>query len=73
MQTEARELPATGQTIIFDKVPAGSYCTAGVAYQVTAPRRPGGDFHFVRADGSSGTYDRAWAVRAAKWRVLEAA
>lgn len=61
-------LPENGQTIRFSKVPAGSYCTAGVAYRVE--RHKGGDFRFVNVEKGSSTYDRPWAVLRAKWEVI---
>jgi len=68
MQTVTHtETPQTGQVIIFSEVPTGSYCKPGVAYRVTAPRAPKGDFSFRRVEGDGGTYDRAWAVKRAKW------
>jgi len=61
-------LPAHGQIITFSQVPAGSYCTAGVAYRVDRPKNKG-DFYFRNVEAGSGTSDKAWAVAKSKWSV----
>ena len=60
--------PAHGQIIVFRKVPAGSYCSTGVAYRVDRPNAKG-RFRFERVEGGSSTYDPDWAVARAEWRV----
>ena len=68
-------LPVNGQTIIFSTIPAGSYCSAGVAYRVERSidrktKLPKGDFRFVNVERGSSTYDRPWAVKMAQWEVV---
>jgi len=58
--------PKHGQTVVFSKVPAGSYCTAGMAYKVDRPGNKG-DFRFENVARGSATYDRHWAVKSAVW------
>ena len=60
--------PQHGQLIVFSKVPAGSYCTAGVTYRVDR-RGDKGDFRFENVERGSATFDRPWAVRQAEWRA----
>ncbi len=60
--------PAHGQTIVFSKAPAGSYCSPGVAYKVDRPGNKG-RFRFERVEGGSSTYDAPWVVARAEWRV----
>ncbi len=60
--------PAHGQVVVFTKVPAGSYCSPGVAYRVDRPKGKGA-FRFERVEGGSSTYDQPWAVACAKWEV----
>lgn len=60
--------PQHGQTIVFSKIPAGSYCSAGVAYRVERPKNQG-DFRFVNIERGSSTYDRPWAVKCAVWEA----
>jgi hypothetical protein len=62
----AMQPPAHNQVVVFKKVPAGSYCSPGVAYRVDRPRDKG-DFRFVNVEGGGSTYDRPWAVRCAEW------
>ena len=67
-------LPVNGQTIIFSTIPAGSYCSEGVAYRVerSIDRRtklPKGSFRFVRVGSESSTYDQPWAVKMALWEI----
>lgn len=57
-------MPQHGSTIIFSKIPAGSYCSAGIAYRVTKGTK---SYRFDRVDGSSGTSDPAWAVKQSVW------
>jgi hypothetical protein len=65
-------LPETGQTIIFDKTPPGSYTRPGEEYRVSVSgqgkRRT---FHFRSVACGSGTFDQAWAVARSSWRVVE--
>lgn len=60
--------PKHGQTVVFSKVPPGSYCSAGVAYRVD---RHGdkGDFRFVNVERGSSTVDRPWAVGMSAWQA----
>jgi hypothetical protein len=61
-------MPQNGEVVTFSKVPAGSYCSANVAYRVERPKNRG-DFRFVNVERGSATYDRAWAMKSAKWSV----
>lgn len=58
--------PKHGQTVVFSKVPPGSYCSAGVAYRVDRAKDKG-DFRFERIATGSATYDRPWAVAMSVW------
>lgn len=58
--------PQHGDIITFTKVPAGSYCSEGVAYRVDRKGNKG-DFYFQNVERGSGTYDRPWAVKMAEW------
>lgn len=64
--TQTAKFPKHGQVVVFSKVPACSYCTAGVRYRVD---RPGdkGDFRFENVERGSATYDRPWAVKSSVW------
>lgn len=69
------KLPQPDQVVRFSKVPAGSYCTAGVAYRVERSvdrrtKKPRGDFRFVNVETGSATFDRPWAVALAEWEVV---
>ena len=61
--------PAHNDIIIFDKVPPGSYVTAGESYRVDRPGNRG-DFRFESVTRGSATYDRPWAVKMAAWRKV---
>lgn len=60
--------PKHGQTVVFSKVPAGSYCSVGERYRVDRPADRG-DFRFVNVERGSSTYDRPWAVKTAQWQA----
>ena len=67
--------PTHGEVIVFSTVPAGSYCTPGVRYQVerTVDRKtkqPKGPFTFRSVERGSATIDAAWAVRMAAFEVV---
>lgn len=59
-------MPQHGQTIVFAKVPVGSYCSPGVAYRVDRPKAKGA-FRFERVATGSSTYDQPWAVAQSEW------
>lgn len=61
-----RTMPMHGDVIIFSKVPAGSWCSAGVPYRVDRPNNKGW-FRFENVARGSATIDPAWAVRQAVW------
>lgn len=63
-------MPTHGQIIVFTKVPAGSYCTPGVAYRVDRPKARGA-YRFERVGVGSSTYDQPWAVAQAEWSVSQ--
>jgi len=64
-------LPTHGARIVFDRVPRGSYATAGDAYLVALCGR-GGDVRLTRIDAPTvGTFDRPRAYDVAAWRVAE--
>lgn len=63
------EFPQHGQTIIFSKVPAGSYCSTDTAYRVDRPKNKGA-FRFENVARGSATHDQAWAMRSAEWAVI---
>lgn len=62
------QLPQNGHVVIFLRVPAGSWCSAGESYRVDRPDDKG-DFRFVSVARGSSTYDRPWAVAKAEWRL----
>lgn len=58
--------PHHGQTVVFSKVPAGSYCSPGVAYRVDRKGNKG-TFRFENVARGSATYDQPYAVKSAVW------
>ncbi|EJL33246.1 hypothetical protein PMI01_02208 [Caulobacter sp. AP07] len=60
--------PKHGQTVVFSKVPAGSYCSTGVAYRVDRKDNKGA-FRFENVERGSATYDQPWAVKSAQWEI----
>lgn len=70
--TQALTLPADGSTVIFDRVPLGSYAYAGEAYRVDV--RGKGRSAYVSLTNvarGSGTFDRGWAYAQAAFRAVE--
>lgn len=61
-----QQFPKHGHVVVFSKVPAGSYCTAGVRYRVDR-RNDKGPFRFENVERGSATFDQPWAVKSAKW------
>ena len=59
--------PQHGQVVTFSKVPAGSYCTPGVAYRVDRKGNKGA-YRFENVARGSATYDQPWAVKSASVR-----
>lgn len=65
-----RNVPDHGQTIIFDRKPAGSYCTEGEAYLVThygSKKNPTIDLQSV--DRGSHTQEKPYAFARSAWRL----
>ena len=65
------EMPKHGQVVTFSKVPAGSYCSPGVAYRVDR-RGNKGAYRFENVARGSATYDQPWAVKSAVWSEVAA-
>lgn len=65
-----KPLPTHGQTIIFERVPAGAYCQLNKCYLVER-RDDEGDFRFVNVRNGIGTFAKPWAVASASWRAAE--
>lgn len=65
-------LPQHGQVIVFDRLPAGSYCRPGEAYRVDRPTIRGKvskDFRFVSIATGSSSYSRPALVAEAAWHA----
>ncbi len=68
----ALTLPADGSTIVFDRVPNGSYAYENEAYSVRV--RGAGRKAYVYLTNvarGSGTFDRGWAYAQAAFRAVE--
>jgi hypothetical protein len=64
----ATPLPKHGQTIIFERVPAGSYCRPNKPYRVEHSDNKG-HFRFVNDRNGIGTFDEPWAVAHSTWKL----
>lgn len=63
------QVPQHGQTVVFSKVPAGSYCSVGVAYRVDRKGNKG-TYRFENVARGSATYDQPYAVKSAQWKEV---
>lgn len=61
-------MPKHGNIITFTVVPAGSYCSVGVAYRVDRPTGKG-SFRFENVATGNATIDPAWAVARSTYSV----
>jgi hypothetical protein len=62
------QLPV-GSTVVFTRKPAGSWLTENEPYMVEA--NGGKTCHFRNPTTGSGTYDEAWAIEQAEFRISE--